>query len=79
MGSHHAGRGGMSGHHGGGRYGKGMHHGRDGAGPTLKIKSEGRGMEIEFECNASMEECLEAIDRVYGAARAARESQPGKE
>jgi hypothetical protein len=66
-------RGGMHGRHGGGHGmmggGQGrMRHGGHGQRPTLKIETKGRGFEIEFECNAAMEQCLEAIDRVYEIA-----------
>ena len=33
------------------------------SGPTLKIETEGRGREIEFECHATMDECLTAFDQ----------------
>jgi len=56
--------------------GKGMGRHRAG-GPTLKIESKGHGFDIEFECNAPMAQCLEAIDRVYEAAGEARKGRRG--
>ncbi len=51
-------RGGYGRHHG-------RHHGRGQAGPTLSIHTERPGLTIDFECNAPMPMCLEAIERVY--------------
>lgn len=33
-------------------------------GPTLKLEKDGKGREIEFECHATMDECLKALDHV---------------
>ena len=51
-----------------GRGKHGRHRGRRGAGPTLRIKTEGKGFEIDFECRAPLEDCLGAIERVYEIA-----------
>ena len=40
-----------------------MRSARGQSGPTLKIETEGRGREIEFECHATMGECLTAFDQ----------------
>ncbi|GMG84923.1 hypothetical protein LNKW23_41390 [Paralimibaculum aggregatum] len=45
-----------------------MHHGAQ-RGPTLAIRTEFEDFEIDFECNAPMPACLEAIERVYAISR----------
>jgi len=59
---------------GGGMYGR--HHRGRGAGPTLRIKTAGKGFEIDFECRASLENCLAAIERVYDIAGERRGAGP---
>jgi len=41
------------------------HYGRHRRGPTLAVETEGRGGRLSFRCHASMEACLDALDRVY--------------
>ena len=74
------GRGMSNGHgmmHGRGKHGR--HHGASASGPTLRIKTEGKGFEIDFECNATLAACLEAIDRVYEIAGDRRGPERGME
>ena len=59
------------------RHGRhGRHHGQ--GRPTLRISTEGKGFEIDFECNAEMAACLEAIDRVYEIAGERRRRGMGR-
>ena len=69
----------------GDRYGR-MHHRRSvhggrgrGDGPTLKIETRGRGFELEFECNAPMEQCLAAVERVYQISAENRRRGPRRD
>lgn len=53
---------GMAGDMGRGSH-RGMRHHR--SGPTLAISTERPGFKLDFECNAPMAQCIEAIERVY--------------
>lgn len=44
-------------------------HPGDRAGPTLRISIERGDTKLRFECNASMANCLEALDRVWTSVR----------
>lgn len=60
----------MQGHHGGGRMGhhrgRGHHRGAGPEAPTLSFRLERPGNALVFECNAPMQDCLDAIDRIRG-------------
>ncbi len=59
---------------------QGRHRGHHQSGPTLRIVTERPGFAIEFECNAAIDRCLEAIERVYdiSASRGGRRSGTGE-
>ena len=48
-------------------------------GATLKFEMEGKGREIEFECWAPMNECLEAFDRIRETLRNRRGGSNGSD
>ncbi len=47
-----------------------------GHGPTLRISTDQPSFKIEFECNAEMEACLAAIERVYEISGRAQAGRP---